>query len=166
MTRKEYLKFVEGIFKATRGLIAATPADKLDFKPAEDLMTTAQVLKHLASALGASLEMAMNNSWPEMPAEEMMPTADKLPASASVQEALDEIDADWKLLQQEMEKITDGEFNENKVNVPWMPVPMTILEFMMQSMEHLSNHRMQLFTWLKLAGEKLHTGHLYGMLPG
>ena len=100
-------------------------------------MSIGQVLKHVATALGASLKMALDNSWPQLSEEEMMPTVDKIPVSASVQEALDEIDADWQLLLQEMEKITDGEFNENKLNVPWMPFPMTILEFMMQAQEHI-----------------------------
>ena len=163
MTRKEYLKFTEGIFKATRGLIRITPDSKLDYKPREDLMTVAQVLKHIASGLGASLSMALNNSWPQMPEGEMLPSADKLPKSASVAEALDEIDKDWELLKVEMEKITDGEFEQNKIDVPWMPFPMTLEEFMMQAMEHVSNHRMQLFIWLKLSGEAVHTGHLYGM---
>jgi uncharacterized damage-inducible protein DinB len=163
MNRNEYLAFTEGIYKATRGLIQLTPDDKLDFKPAEDLMTVAQVLKHVASCLGASLSMALSNSWPEMPEDEMMLPTEKIPKSASAAEALEEIDQDWELLQKEMAKITDGEFNQNKINVPWMPMPMTLLEFMMQAREHLSNHRMQLFIWLKLSGEKLHTGHLYGM---
>ena len=107
--------------------------------------------------------MALGNNWPEIPEEEMLPPAEKMEKSNSVEEALKEIDDDWELLKQEFEKITDGEFNGNKVKVPWMPFPMTLLEYMMQAMEHLSNHRMQLFTWLKLSGEKLHTGHLYGM---
>jgi len=64
---------------------------------------------------------------------------------------------------EELGKISDETFNERKVNVPWMPFPMTLLEYMMQAMEHVSNHRMQLFIWLKLSGEKLNTGHLYGM---
>ena len=163
MTRKEYLKFIEGIYKATRGLIELTPDNKLDFRPKDGLMTIAQVLKHLESCLGASLSMAVNNSWPEIPEEEMLPPAEKLPKSNSPAEALKEIDQDWELLKQEFEKITDGEFNQNKIDVPWMPFPMTLLEFMMQAMEHLSNHRMQLFIWLKLSGENLNTGHLYGM---
>jgi uncharacterized damage-inducible protein DinB len=163
MTRKEYLKFTEGIYKATRGIIQLTPDSKLDFKPQAGLMTIAQILKHISSSLGASLQMGLTNSWPKIPAEEMLPSADKLPKSASAAEALQEIDQDWKLLEQEIEKITDGEFNQNKIDVPWMPFPMTLVEFMMQAMEHLSNHRMQLFIWLKLSGEALNTGHLYGM---
>lgn len=163
MTRNEYLKFTEGIYKAARGLIQLTPENKLDFKPKDGLMTIAQVLKHLTTSLGASLSMGINNSWPEIPEEEMLPPAEKMPKSNSAAEALKEIDQDWELLKQEMEKITDGEFNQNKINVPWMPFPMTIVEYMMQAMEHLSNHRMQLFTWLKLSGEELNTGHLYGM---
>lgn len=163
MTRNEYLKFTEGIYKATRGLIQLTPENKLDFKPKDGLMTIAQVLKHLTTCLGTGLSMAINNSWPDITQDEMLPPAEKMPKSNSAAEALKEIDQDWELLKQEIEKITDGEFNQNKINVPWMPFPMTILELMMQSMEHLSNHRMQLFTWLKLSGEELNTGHLYGM---
>lgn len=163
MTRNEYLKFVEGIHKATRGLIQITPDKKLDYKPKEDLMTIAQILKHLTGSLGESFSMAVNNSWPTMSEEEMLPSAEKMPKSNSAAEALKEIDHDWELLKQEFNKITDGEFNQNKINVPWMPYPMTYVEYMMQCMEHLSNHRMQLFIWLKLSGEALNTSHLYGM---
>lgn len=163
MTRNEYLNFVEGIYKATRGLIQITPDEKLEFKPKEGLMTIAQVLKHVSNALGESISMAINNTWPDIPADEMLPAAEKMPKSNSAAEALKEIDQDWELLKREFDKITDGEFNQNKINVPWMPQPMTYVEFMMQAMEHLSNHRMQLFIWLKLSGEALHTGHLYGM---
>lgn len=163
MTRNEYLNFVEGIYKATRGLIQITPDEKLEFKPKEGLMTIAQVLKHVSNALGESLSMGINNTWPDIPADEMLPSAEKIPKSNSAAEALKEIDQDWELLKREFDKITDGEFNQNKINVPWMPQPMTYVEFMMQAMEHLSNHRMQLFIWLKLSGEALHTGHLYGM---
>jgi len=163
VTRKEYLKFIEGYYKAVRGLIKLTPKDKLNFKPMDGVMTVAQVLKHLASGLGASLAMALADNWPQVPEGEMLPPTEKMPKSNSVEEALKEIDDDWELLKAEFEKITDGEFIGNKVNVPWMPFPMTILEYMMQAMEHVSNHRMQLFIWLKLSGEKLHTGHLYGM---
>ena len=163
MNRKEYLKFVEGIHKAARGLIQLTPENKLDFKPKEGLMTIAQILEHLTTCLGDALSMAVNNTWPDIPEEEMLPSAEKMPKSNSAAEALKEIDKDWELLNQEMENITDGEFEQNKINVPWMPEPMTLLEYMMQAMEHLSNHRMQLFIWLKLSGEELNTGHLYGM---
>jgi hypothetical protein len=73
MTRKEYLKFVEGIYKATLGLIKLTPGDKLDFKPMDGLMTIGQVVKHLTDALGGSLSMAINKSWPQLPEGEMLP---------------------------------------------------------------------------------------------
>ena len=129
MTKDEYLKFTEGIFNAARGLMKLTPEEKLDFKPMDRVMTIAQILKHLTGSLGASFFMAVHNSWPDIPEEEMLPPAEKLPKSNSVEEAIKETDQDWELLKQ----------------------------------EHLSNHRMQLFIWLKLSGEKLNTGHLYGM---
>lgn len=163
MTRKEYLHYIEGIYKETRGLMEFTPANKLTFSPRDGLMTIAQVLKHLTTCLGASLAPALNNSWPDIPEEEMLPPAEKMPKSDSAGEAIKEFDKDWELLKEELEKITDGEFNQNKITVPWMPAPMTIVDYMMQAMEHLCNHRMQLFIWLKLSGIHLNTGHLYGM---
>ena len=163
MTKDEYLKFTEGMYKAARGLMKLTPDEKLDFKPMDGLMTIAQVLKHLAGSLGASFSMAVHNSWPDIPEEEMLPPAEKLPKSNSVEEAVKEFDQDWELLKEEFGKISDEKFNKNKINVPWMPYPMSLVEYLMQAHEHLSNHRMQLFIWLKLSGEKLNTGHLYGM---
>jgi hypothetical protein len=99
-----------------------------------------------------------------MPEEDMLPPAEKFPKSNSIEEAVTEIEKDWELLKKEIGKISEEDFNNKKLNIPWMPFPMTIKEYMMQAMEHLSNHRMQLFTWLKLSGEKLNTAHLYGMV--
>jgi hypothetical protein len=62
-----------------------------------------------------------------------------------------------------MDKLTEEEFTTTKIPVPWMPFPVTYETYMMQAMEHMSNHRMQLFIWLKLSGLPLNTGHLYGM---
>jgi hypothetical protein len=163
MKRRDYIKFTEGIYRATRGLIQLTPEEKFTYKPKEGLLTIAQVIKHLSSALGASLVMGVKEEWPPMSDEEMLPPAEKFPSAVSVATALEEIDADWRVLLEEIEKITDGEFAKNQIRVPWMPAPMTLQEYMLQSAEHLSNHRMQLFIWLKLSGEPLHTGHLYGM---
>lgn len=163
MTTEEYLKSVKGIHKAALGLIKITPEEKLAFKPLDDAMTIAQVTKHLTGCLGESLSMAINNAWPSMPEEDMLPAAEKLPKSNSIEEAVKEIEKDWVLLEEELGKISDEDFNNKKINVPWMPFPMTIKEYMMQALEHLSNHRMQLFIWLKLSGEKVNTGHLYGL---
>ena len=163
MTKEEYLRNVVAIYKAARGLIELTPSDKLDYKPLEGTMTIAQVLKHCAHCLGDMAVMGIHEKWPEMSEDEMLPPADALPASASVEEALEEIDKDWELMKDEFEKLQEDDFNSKTVHAPWEPKPRLLIDYMMQTMEHLSNHRMQLFIWLKLSGEKLNTMHLYGM---
>lgn len=163
MTRKEYLIYVEGIFKAAKGLVQQVTEDRLDFKPQEGLMTVAQIVKHLSDALGGSLAMAISQSWPDIPADQMLPPAEQMPSATSVQESLKEMDNDWQLLLSEIDKLTDEEFTTTKIHVPWIPFPVTYEAYLMQAMEHLSNHRMQLFIWLKLSGLPLNTSHLYGM---
>lgn len=163
MTRQEFIKYVEGIYKATRGLIQLSPEDKFNYQPMEAVFTVDQVIKHCVSSLGSMASMAIHNSWPKMSEEDMLPPAEKAPKVNSIKEALAEIDQDWQQMKDELEKITDEEFNTKMTHAPWMPNPVTIAEIMMLALEHLSNHRYQLFIWLKLSGEKLNTMHLYGM---
>jgi hypothetical protein len=66
-------------------------------------------------------------------------------------------------MKETFKNLTEEDFNSRIVQAPWEPRPRPLLDFMMQTMEHLSNHRMQLYIWLKLSGEKLDTRHLYGM---
>ena len=163
MTRKEYLEFAEGLYRASRVLIELTKDELLAFRPQEGMMSIGQVIKHMVGCLGEGMDLGLKQDWPYTSDDEMLPSAEKMATITSAEQAVKDIDADWALCQKIFESITDGEFNQNKLEVPWMPFPMTVRQYMMQSAEHLSNHRMQLFTHLKLAGEKLHTGHLYGM---
>lgn len=163
MTRQEFTKYVEGIYKATRGLIQLTPENKFNYKPMDGVFTVDQVIKHSTSSLGSMASMCIHNSWPKMSQEDMLPSAEKSPRVASIKEAIEEIDKDWQQMKDELGNITDDEFNVKMTHAPWMPGPVPIAELMMLSLEHLSNHRYQLFIWLKLSGEKLNTMHLYGM---
>ncbi len=163
MTREEYLRNTEKVYKATRGLFKLTPEDKFDFKPFEGALTIGQVIKHCSQCLGQMAVMGINENWPQMPEGEMLPPAEAFPASASIEEAIAEIDKDWQLMKDEFEKITDDDLNTKTVHAPWDREPCPFVDFMWQTTEHLSNHKMQLFIWLKLTGEKLNTMHLYGM---
>ena len=163
MTREEYMEYAGNVYRATRGLAALTPADKLDYKPMEGVFSVAQLLKHCGECLGKMASMALHDNWPQMPEGEMLPPADNFPRVSTIQEAINELDKDWQLMSEELQTLTDDEFNTKMVEPPWMPMPVPFAAFMMQSMEHLCNHRMQLFLWLKMSGEKLNTIHLYGM---
>jgi hypothetical protein len=166
MTKSEYVKFIRGIVKATRGLIAKVPSDKLDWRPDASFLKMGAVVRHVAESVGAELKALKDNGWAirfeEHGANAGLPPADKFPAVQSVQEALDRIDADWKLFEELFAGIDEKTFNTQVCAVPWMAPGTTLVEYLLMSAEHLSNHRMQLFLYLRLLGVKADTSTLYG----
>ena len=80
----------------------------------------------------------------------------------SVQEGLDLIDADWKLFEERFARVDEKTLNTQVCRIPWMAPGTTLVEFLLLTAEHLSNHRMQLFIFLRLLGVKVDTSNLYG----
>ncbi len=164
MLREEYIQYVENIYQATRKLIMLTPEEKFNFKPMEGVFTIDQLLHHCSGCLGGMAYQAYHDAFPDIPPENMLPPAETYLRVSSVNEAVEKIDKDFQLMKDEFGKMTEDEFNTKMIKPPWMPFEIPFAAFMMQAFEHLSNHRMQLFLWLRLSEEKINTAHLYGMI--
>jgi hypothetical protein len=169
MTKTEYLKFTKRVVDSTRGLIEKTPADKLDWRPGPSFLKTSAVLHHVSSAVGALLRDVMNDKWEYRPegaggdadGSAGLPPADAYPVVKRVDEAREMIDADWKLFEECFSKVDEDTFNGQVCKIPWMAPGTTLKEYMLLTTEHLSNHRMQLFMYLRLLGVKVDTTTLY-----
>src|SRR5512136_2683463 len=72
-----------------------------------------------------------------------------------VKEGLDLIDADWKLFEQYFASVDERTLNTQVCRIPWMAPGTTLAEYLLLTVEHLSNHRMQLFMYLRLMGVKV-----------
>jgi hypothetical protein len=166
MTKAEYVKFIKGIVKATRGLMEKTPADKLDWRPDPSFLKLSAVMHHISNAVGTELGNVMNDAWEYRAGgtggEAGLPPADKFPVVKSVKEAREMIDADWKLFEERFAGVDEKTFNNQVCRIPWMAPGTTLKEYMLLTAEHLSNHRMQLFIYLRLLGVKADTASLYG----
>jgi hypothetical protein len=166
MTKTEYVKFLKCILDATRGLMEKTPADRLDWRPDPSFMKLSAVLHHVSNAVGEQLRDVMNDAWEYRPAETDgeagLPPADAYPVVKSCREARDMIDADWKLFEELFARVDERTFNDQVCKIPWMAPGTTLKEYMLLTAEHLSNHRMQLFMYLRLLGVKVDTACLYG----
>jgi uncharacterized damage-inducible protein DinB len=168
MTKTEYTRFTKGIVAATRGLLARIPEDRLDWRPDPSFMRMSAVARHVSNAVGALLRDVMNGEWeyrPEGGGEGEgagLPPADAFPAAKSTNEALAMIDADWKLFEERFARVDEETFNTQVCKIPWMAPGTTLKEYMLLATEHLSNHRMQLFLYLRLLGVKVDTTNLYG----
>jgi hypothetical protein len=91
-----------------------------------------------------------------------LPPADAFPTVKSVKEGLDMIDADWSLFTERFDRVDEKTLNLQVCTIPWMAPGTTLKEYLLLTAEHLSNHRMQLFMYLRLLGVRIGTPELYG----
>jgi hypothetical protein len=161
MTKNEYYEVVMGNYGPVEKLIGMVPADKLNWRPGPTFMSVGQVLCHLSDGFGGGFDMLLSGKWPSM--EEMGEgmKLENLP-SCSPQEALDKLEKDKKILRQVLDGVSEEDFTNKVVSVPW-GWKAKMERMGIGFLEHFTNHKMQLFTYLKLLGLPVNTETLYGM---
>jgi hypothetical protein len=155
MNKEEFYQYALDSFRPTESMLKMVPADKLDWKPGNSFMTLGQLICHLSSGIGTELNMALTNSWPKP--EDML--SKEMPA-CSVQEALEKLEKDKTTLRDVLASVSEDEFANKILTVPWgwkSKMEKMALDFR----EHFTNHKMQLFTYLKLLGLPVNTETLY-----
>jgi hypothetical protein len=136
------------------------PADKLDWKPGPTFMSFGQVICHLSDGLGGGLEMLLSNKWPSMEEMEEGMKLENLP-SCNPQEALSKLEKDRVTLREALAGMSEEDFTNKVVSVPWgWKAKMERMGF--GFLQHFTNHKVQLFTYLKLLGLPVDTQTLYG----
>jgi DinB superfamily len=155
---------LEDTYRATEGLVGLVDDKSLAWKPVtgSNWMTTGQLLKHIETACGACCKGFVTGDW-SMAGEDMVPTADKMPAAKSVAETKKALAADKKLALQMIVESGEKSLGGKKVAAPWDPTERLLGEQFLSMIGHLSTHKAQLFYYLKLQGKPVHTGNMYGM---
>ncbi len=165
---------IEMTYKVTDSLLDLVDDDALDWKPSSgsNWMTTGQLLKHITEACGAAFRGFVTGDWgwglPEgtdindLSPEEMLPPAEALPTIGSVDEAKQALDAD-KQLALAMLAQTPPEGFEEPTTAPWDASEMELGHRLLQMVEHLKQHKAQLFYYLKIQGKPVNTSQLWGM---
>jgi len=75
---------------------------------------------------------------------------------------LDKLEQDKKILRQVLDGLSEEDFTNKVVSAPWgMRAKMERMAI--GFLGHFTNHKMQLFTYLKLLGLPVNTQTLYGM---
>lgn len=159
MDKDEFHQFVLDCYRPTESLIRMAPPDKLDWKPGPSFMSLGQVLHHISSGLGSDLQMLVSGKWPTPEEMESGMKAENMPACGP-QEALDRLEKDKTTLREVLVGISEEDFANKVVSVPWgwkSKIERMALDFR----EHFTNHKMQLFTYLKLMGLPVNTQTLY-----
>ena len=88
---------IESAYRAAAGLLGMVDDDTLSWKPptGSNWMTTGQLLHHLTDACGGTFKGFVTGDWgfpagvdpSQLPPDEMLPPAEKLPCCSSVAEA-------------------------------------------------------------------------------
>ncbi len=159
-------------YRATEGLLAMVEDSDLDWKPAtgDNWMTMGQLLQHITFACGASFKGFATGDWgvpaeemENMSPEDMLPPADKLPTTPSVQAAKDALAEDKALALKVLQDVGEERLASDPTPAPWDPRPVALGHRLLGMVAHLANHKAQLFYYLKLMGRPVNTMHFYGM---
>jgi len=174
MSWKELItRELEDAYKVAGGLFDLVEESDLDWKPAtgSNWMTTAQLLKHITESCSGAFKGIVSGDWgmPEgvdmsqLPPEEMLPPAEKLPTLSSTAEAKRWLAEDRRGALEILSTLSEEKLATAKAPVPWDSTEMILGHRLLQMVEHMKQHKGQLFYYLKLQGKPVHTGHLYGM---
>ena len=174
MNWQELLKSeIESTYKITEKLMDLVDEKLLNWKPStgSNWMTTGQLLKHLTEGCGGAIRGVVTGDWgipagvdpSQMPPEEMLPPAEKLATVQSVAEAKKLLAADQQIALDTLAQCAEADLATKPAPVPWDPSPMVMGHRLLQMVDHLKQHKGQLFYYLKLQGKPVNTGNLWGM---
>jgi uncharacterized damage-inducible protein DinB len=167
------LSEIETTYKTTAGLLDKVDPDGLDWKPASgcNWMTVGQLLKHISEGCGAACRAFVTGDFglppgvkfEDLPPEEMLPPAEKLPIIGSVEEAKERLMEDKILALRIVEETGEDDLANKETAAPWAPgVSYALGRHLLQMVQHLDRHKGQLFYYLKLQGKPVNTVDLWG----
>ncbi|MFC1485639.1 DinB family protein [Candidatus Latescibacterota bacterium] len=153
---------IESTYRTAYGLFDLVDDDAIDWKPStgENWMTTGQLLMHIATD---DWGMPEGVDVSDLPPEEMLPPAEKLPSVGSVAQAKKLLEEDHRTAIDMLAKTTEEDLAGKMVGAPWDPRKRTLGHQLLIMVNHLSQHKAQLYYYLKLQGKPVNTGNLWGM---
>jgi uncharacterized damage-inducible protein DinB len=164
---------IENTYTTTERLLDKVAPDSLNWKPESggNWMTVGQLLRHITNACGAGCRAFVIGDWglPEgvrmedLTPEEMLPPAEKMPGIDSVEEAKRLLSEDKAIALQTIDQAGENDLANKKVVAPWAPgVEYAVGRHILQMVQHLDQHKAQLFYYLKLQGKPVKTADLWG----
>jgi uncharacterized damage-inducible protein DinB len=163
----------QSTYTVTERLFGRVDDDGLQWKPAtgHNWMTTGQLLMHITQSCGMCFRGFVTGDWgmpegqdfSELTPEEQLPPAEKLPTIESVAEAKRLLAEDRQVALEMLAACSEEDLAHKPAPAPWDPTVVVLGYRLLQMVEHLKQHKGQLFYYLKLQGKPVNTGDLWGM---
>ena len=163
----------ETVYNITEKLFNRVSNNELMWTPStgNNWMTMGQLLMHCASfGCGKALQGFVKGDWglPEgikiedLGAEEHIPPSNKLPSVESIKQALELLDEDKKLALNCIKEVDEAKLLDKPFTAPWGGPELFLFQHLLHMIVHLTQHKGQLFYYLKLMGKDLNTQDLWG----
>jgi hypothetical protein len=164
----------EKVYKITENLFYLVSNNELQWTPptGKNWMTVGQLMMHCASfGCGKAVQGFVKGDWglPEgtkmedLDSEEHVPSQTALPAVESVEEAKELLEEDRKLTIRCISDVNEAELLTRLLIAPWGGQELTLFQHLLQMIAHLTQHKGQLFYYLKLMGKNVDTKDLWGV---
>jgi uncharacterized damage-inducible protein DinB len=160
-------------YAVTEKLFRLVDADNLSWKPATgtNWMTVGQLVMHCTNACGAAIKGFVTHDWglPEgttfedLPPDQMLPLAEQMPTTDSLENALDLLESDKQLALKHIDEAGEERLMNERFRAPWGGPELTLFQHLLHMVEHLGQHKGQLFYYLKLQDKSVNTSDLWGM---
>jgi uncharacterized damage-inducible protein DinB len=163
---------IEYNYGVTQSLMDKVSDGELDWKPStgQNWLNVGQLLRHIADASGSGFKGFATGDWgmpegmdlSEMSPEDMLPPAEKFQGVSSVAEAKKLLDEDKRLALDTLAGIPEADLDGKIISAPWEERPAPLGLWLLRSVWHLTQHKGQLFYYLKLMGKPVNTHDLWG----
>lgn len=171
--KKVLLEETEKIYRITENLFRRVENSELNWKPAmgKNWMTVGQLLMHCANdAYGKAVQGFIKGDWGPAPTEESgdhgaeysLPMAEDLPAVDNVEQAIKILEEDKALAISCLHEVREADLLSKRMIAPWGVIEMSLFQQLLNMLAHLSQHKGQLFYYLKLMGKEVGTAELWG----
>ena len=150
---------LEEQIELTDHLITLIPPDKLEWKPLADSFRVCDLLGHLLECL-AGFCAALHTADPDRLAHFARLRELKVNHCCGVEEARDRIRVYASHIRQAFDLLCDDDLSR-RIQTVFVPEGAALMTILLGNLEHLINHKHQLFFYLKLLGAPMTTGDLY-----
>ncbi len=161
----------EVTYSITEKLFRQVPNGSLSWTPpsGSNWMTMGQLLMHCAGfGCGKAIQGFVKGDWgfpdPEgQGTETHVPAAEALPAVQSVEQALELLAQDRRLTLRCIADAGEADLMARRLVAPWGGSEVSLFQHLLHVIEHLAQHKGQLFYYLKLMGQAVNTSDLWGV---
>lgn len=159
MTVHHYVSCFEEMVSPTEKLFRLIPSDRLDWKPTEKSFTAAQLMTHMAEALGVYARGVSAGDWGFSSMREIF-VRNRRQEEKSIDDAVELFKKNLDEFREKVGSLSDEEFDRGEIDSPQLGrVPRW--RAAMLAIEHHVSHKAELFMYLKFLGVSVNTGDLY-----